>query len=50
MNAYSPATAVSEPVTSGIFALTQGIILSPLLDAADSRGTLEGWLTGAREL
>jgi hypothetical protein len=45
VNAYTPAAVVSEHVreTGGIFAPTPGILLSPLLDAPDSRGTPEGW-------
>ena len=52
MNEYTPAAVVSEPVrkTSGIFAPAPGILLSPLLDAPDSRGTPEGWPTGLREV
>lgn len=43
VNAYTPAIVVSEPVrkTSGIFAPTPGVFLSPLLDTPDSRGHAE---------
>lgn len=46
MDAYTPAAVVSEHVREkgGIFEPIPSILLSPLLDAPNSRGTPEGGL------
>jgi len=49
VNAYTPAAVVSEPMreTSGIFAPTPGILLSPLLDSLDSTGHTRNMANGS---